>query len=1447
MARAKGHCKELNKDLSSDCHCSSSSSSSGSLYGVNPSTHGTCRAAINDVSVSQKKSDVEGFGSGPGQETQQESYGEVSNLIDVIELVRQKITEGEIGIGTAVQVVQDAIASWRVGGNGEALHAALFLTEQWRGVFEPKPWEKRIVFPSPVSLERILLPSSSFNEVEAAFCECFVERYRQPYAPSGRMSALRTLVRLTDEAGGRELYLLPLRAVALLDIHFLCHSREGELDSEDERDMLDGYDSPHPDARGLPLRTSVLIWQRLSSSFQSDSESDLIQQPLESEVDLLQRPHDAKNRGELLVMRDKSNARQQKQRLFGICKAMELTCTSHVLEVCMKFNKVDLLLKALQTVEERIAEAERLGLQEEVFLGFQDLALVGNQLGIHETQTGEWTIERCLTLLIRVICFCNVKGYHKWGMQVYAKMEDVAHRLPMRILPGLVDSLRFQSPQLKIARKLADVNPPCLEALLTELGLVCNVAMRLYSLELVDRGTLELQNALRLFNYISHQFGDPSTWYPLEVTGLLWAERNKILGMLVFHHGSVSADTDEQSLRDSLKFYRNCREAYHKLRILTLEREATLLMREAVVRLKNEMEGHPPIPGPEDLEELMDTAMEKAEEMGRRGQDCSSIHELIAIFEAGLLRWKGEKLPTRVVTNLMASATIWKDDDALHLLAGLHDQEGEREAAVQSRVVAMTWFQEQQTDTCSLSDACLSRYGEMEADVFRHLQLEFLNHLRVGDALIWNEWSRHRFLSTVLIQGKSGTPAAAAGAGSGGAAAATAAAAADVASSSTGQCSNKSSELPSEWGSELPSEWGSPEETYKKLLSGHFESDKSTTLSMIMAGCRLCGPRTALIEYVFWKTDDGTERILIYVMTIEDRSLSCAMTIKDPSLTRCAPLSYKGSEGVEVHLRRVKDLMESDTSLPPLLRDPRRRSLSMKPYLIERHTVATVPGVHLLPLLKERSENLLNMMCHPSIPVSNSEGLAAVGGGTKTEEHSAWKSLIVGDPFVMPEDFDANAIAYAREEAQMIHDMLRPGTATLLTGRHPTKARVMDALACGAPLAHFAAHLQTDSPREITNWKGIHGAEMGIMPLARQNDEGGHSPTSKGETENAIMMRTMDKSANGPGADGAPPPAAEPGPEFWPWSLDETTRRARLQLARSDLKKGEGASDLDALLQGLSNINPLSHEDETYQGPNYHPAGLSAQEILKSFNNDLRTLLVVLSCCDSSKGRPNPDELLNFARAFYVSLVPCVVSSVWKVEDDATFAFMVPFYSALREGKDVSSSLRSAMLSMLYAGRSLTTTTTSSPSSLPPNIAFFLEIVADSYSGNAGSGNSKDSEDSEDKEDTEDSEDKEDSEESKDVEDNEDREACFTSTSILAQVDDNLKAYPPHEDDLLNGLLQRRKSVLSKLPYPSAHMQAPKDEEAEEEGDWDPSHWGAFLSIGLPTLKMPDWLFASST
>ncbi|MDF5725606.1 MAG: CHAT domain-containing protein, partial [Rhizonema sp. PD37] len=87
---------------------------------------------------------------------------------------------------------------------------------------------------------------------------------------------------------------------------------------------------------------------------------------------------------------------------------------------------------------------------------------------------------------------------------------------------------------------------------------------------------------------------------------------------------------------------------------------------------------------------------------------------------------------------------------------------------------------------------------------------------------------------------------------------------------------------------------------------------------------------------------------------------------------------------------------------------------------------------------------------------------------------------------------------------------------------------------------------------------------------------------------------------------------------------------------------------------------------------------LSANEVL---NFQLNAQLVVLSACDTGRGRITEDSVLGFPRALISAGVPSIIVSLWQVSDQNSTVFLMPeFYRQWKNNPDKARALRAAML-----------------------------------------------------------------------------------------------------------------------------------------------------------------------
>lgn len=89
---------------------------------------------------------------------------------------------------------------------------------------------------------------------------------------------------------------------------------------------------------------------------------------------------------------------------------------------------------------------------------------------------------------------------------------------------------------------------------------------------------------------------------------------------------------------------------------------------------------------------------------------------------------------------------------------------------------------------------------------------------------------------------------------------------------------------------------------------------------------------------------------------------------------------------------------------------------------------------------------------------------------------------------------------------------------------------------------------------------------------------------------------------------------------------------------------------------------------------------LTAEEIL---NLKLNAELVVLSACDTGRGRLTGDGVIGLSRSLISAGVPSVIVSLWKVPDNTTSGLMVEFYRQLDNNPDKAQALRQAMLTTM--------------------------------------------------------------------------------------------------------------------------------------------------------------------
>lgn len=90
-------------------------------------------------------------------------------------------------------------------------------------------------------------------------------------------------------------------------------------------------------------------------------------------------------------------------------------------------------------------------------------------------------------------------------------------------------------------------------------------------------------------------------------------------------------------------------------------------------------------------------------------------------------------------------------------------------------------------------------------------------------------------------------------------------------------------------------------------------------------------------------------------------------------------------------------------------------------------------------------------------------------------------------------------------------------------------------------------------------------------------------------------------------------------------------------------------------------------------------------EVREVFGLDMHARLVVLSACETGLGKlSRGDELVGLQRAFLYAGTPAVVTTLWKVDDKATFELVRSFYTRL-EGTGPVEALRQAQVETMRA------------------------------------------------------------------------------------------------------------------------------------------------------------------
>ncbi|MEI2579841.1 CHAT domain-containing protein [Scytonema sp. PRP1] len=96
---------------------------------------------------------------------------------------------------------------------------------------------------------------------------------------------------------------------------------------------------------------------------------------------------------------------------------------------------------------------------------------------------------------------------------------------------------------------------------------------------------------------------------------------------------------------------------------------------------------------------------------------------------------------------------------------------------------------------------------------------------------------------------------------------------------------------------------------------------------------------------------------------------------------------------------------------------------------------------------------------------------------------------------------------------------------------------------------------------------------------------------------------------------------------------------------------------------------------------------LTAEDILNLSEppqgSPIRAELVVLSACNTGRGRITGDGVIGLSRSLISAGVPSVIVSLWSVDDNSTSFLMTEFYKNLQQKLDKATALRQAMLTTM--------------------------------------------------------------------------------------------------------------------------------------------------------------------
>jgi CHAT domain-containing protein len=155
-----------------------------------------------------------------------------------------------------------------------------------------------------------------------------------------------------------------------------------------------------------------------------------------------------------------------------------------------------------------------------------------------------------------------------------------------------------------------------------------------------------------------------------------------------------------------------------------------------------------------------------------------------------------------------------------------------------------------------------------------------------------------------------------------------------------------------------------------------------------------------------------------------------------------------------------------------------------------------------------------------------------------------------------------------------------------------------------------------------------------------------------------------------------------------PWAEREARMVGQREREATVLVRGEATEvKVKTLLETVGVIHFATHGDLSESDPLSSALLLvggggedGRLEVREVFGLDLHARLVVLSACETGLGKlSRGDEVVGLQRAFLYAGTPAVVTTLWKVDDRATFELVRAFYTRL-EGAGPVEALRQAQL-----------------------------------------------------------------------------------------------------------------------------------------------------------------------